>query len=65
MPKRVRLSPECVERLRTWIEIKCPCALEDRELLPGLWVIVEDEVADAILKARARIAAAHDNPNLN
>ena len=59
MPQRARLTPECVERLRIWIEIKCPCALEDYEFLPGLWVIIEDEVAEALAKP------VQERPSLN
>ena len=65
MPEVTRLTPECVERLRTWIQFKCPCSLEDDELLPGLWTIIEDEVAEAVLKARANRTSAYDKPSLN
>lgn len=46
--KAFKLSYECVEQLHTWIHANCPCALENKEFLPGLYVIVEIEVETAL-----------------
>ena len=49
MPKKaIKLSYECVEQLHTWIMANCPCATENEEFLPGLYVIVEMEVETAL-----------------
>lgn len=54
MPKQaIKLSYECVERLQTWVHANCPCALENDEFLPGLFVIVEMEVEDALKRQQA------------
>ena len=53
MKKKPRLSSECLEQLHTWIHANCPCALENDDFLPGLWVIVEEEVEEAL---RRRVA---------
>lgn len=42
------ISCEAFERLHVWILAHCPSALEDREFLPGLMVIVEEEVNQAL-----------------
>ena len=48
MPQQAaKLSYECVEQLHAWIRANCPCALENEEFLPGLFVIVEMEVEAA------------------
>ena len=49
MPQQAaKLSYECVEQLHTWIRANCPCALENEEFLPVLFVIVEMEVEAAL-----------------
>ena len=55
MPKHaVNLSYECVEQLQTWIHANCPCALENEEFLPGLYVIVEMEVETALKRQQSQ-----------
>ena len=55
MPKpAMKLSYECVEQLHTWIHANCPCALENEEFLPGLYVIVEMEVENALQRQQAQ-----------
>ena len=53
MKKKPRLSRECLEQLHTWIYAHCPCALENDEFFPSLWVIVEDEVEQALRRRAA------------
>lgn len=54
MPKQpLKLSYECVEHLQTWIHANCPCALDNDEFLPGLFVIVEMEVEDALKRQQS------------
>lgn len=55
MPKQApQLSYECVEQLHTWIRANCPCAIENEEFLPGLFVIVEMEVEAALKRQQAQ-----------
>ncbi len=46
-----RVTYECAEQLHTWVYANCPCALENPEFLPGLIVVVEEEVERAIREA--------------
>ena len=56
MPKQaVNLSYECVEQLHTWIHANCPCALENDDFLPGLYVIVEMEVESALNRQQGQL----------
>lgn len=49
MPKQAaKMSDECLEQLHAWIRANCPCAMENEEFLPGLFVIVEMEVEAAL-----------------
>ncbi len=63
MPKRPRLSPECLEQLHTWVHINCPCALENEQFLPGLWAIVEDEVDQAVVNAKRECFQKLETPS--
>lgn len=56
MKERKPISGECVERLHVWVQSHCPCLLEedDGEFMAGLFVIVEEEVIDALRKERTR-----------
>lgn len=65
MRKKPSLSRECLESLSVWIRMKCPCAAEDREFFPGLWVIIEEEVARAAAAARQTFAALQNTPRPN
>jgi len=49
------LSRECIDILHQFIYLRCPCSLEDREFLPELICIVEDEVVRAMQAERARL----------
>lgn len=51
--KAARLSYECVEQLHAWIRANCPCALENEEFLPGIFMIVEMEVEAALKRQQA------------
>jgi len=42
------ISDDAFERLHVWCQAKCPRALEDPEFLPGLIVVVEEEVEKAL-----------------
>ncbi len=50
----VKLTFECVEQLHTWVRANCPCALQNEEFLPGLFVIVEMEVETALKRQQAQ-----------
>jgi hypothetical protein len=63
MPKP-RLSRECLEQLLTWIHANCPCALENDEFLPGLWVIIEEEVEQALRRRAAERMKQLETPSL-
>ena len=55
MPQNAgKLSYECVEQLHAWIRANCPCALENEEFLPGLFVIVEMEVEAALKRQQSQ-----------
>ncbi len=55
MPQQAaKLSYECVEQLHAWIRANCPCALENEEFLPGLFVIVEMEVETALKRQESQ-----------
>ena len=55
MPQQAaKLSYECVEQLHAWIRANCPCALENEEFLPGLFVIVEMEVEAALKRQQSQ-----------
>lgn len=55
MPQHAaKLSYECVEQLDAWIRANCPCALENEEFLPGLFVIVEMEVEAALKRQQSQ-----------
>ena len=65
MPKHaVNLSYECVEQLHTWINANCPCALENEEFLPGLYVIVEMEVETALKRQQSQQFQNLQTPSL-
>ena len=51
----VKLTYDCIEQLHTWVQANCPCALENEEFLPGLYVIVEMEVETALQRQQARL----------
>ena len=56
MPKKaIKLSYECVEQLHTWIKANCPCATENEEFLPGLYVIVEMEIETALKRQQSEL----------
>ncbi len=63
MEKKPRLTPECVEHLHTWVHANCPCALENDEFLPGLWVIVEEEVEQALIAQRQQLLQRLQTPS--
>ncbi|MBX9681655.1 MAG: hypothetical protein K2X38_23100 [Gemmataceae bacterium] len=65
MRKKPALSRECLEALSVWIRMKCPCAAEDPEFFPGLWVIVEDEAARAVAASRQAVLALQNKPRPN
>lgn len=45
------ISGEALERLHVWVLAHCPNALEDPEFLPGLVVILEEEVRKELARA--------------
>jgi hypothetical protein len=49
------VSRECLDELQQFIYQRCPCSLEDREFLPELVCIVEEEVVRAIQAEHARL----------
>ena len=53
-PKRI-VSEECIQELLQWIRAECPIAFEIGEFMPGLFVIIDDEVRCAVRKERARL----------
>ncbi len=55
MPQLPRISCECLERLHTWVMAHCPCALEEEQFIPGLRVIIEDELVQALQAERQTI----------
>ena len=60
----VKLTYECVEQLHTWIHANCPCALENEEFLPGLYVIVEMEVETALKRQQSQQFQNLQTPSL-
>jgi hypothetical protein len=64
MQKKPRLSRECLERVHTWIHANCPCALENDEFLPGLWVIIEEEVEQALGRLSAERWKQLESPSM-
>ena len=65
MPQQAaKLSYECVEQLHTWIHANCPCALENKEFLPGLHVIVEMEVETALKRRQSQQYQNLQTPSL-
>jgi hypothetical protein len=54
MQRPAALSAECVERLVTWFTVYAPGAIENKEFLPGVCFIVEEEVRAAIEAERTR-----------
>ena len=63
MKKKQRVSRECVDRLHSWIDTHCPCALEQPDFLRGLLRIVEDERADAIVETRKEVVERLARPS--
>jgi hypothetical protein len=64
MQKKPRLTRECLEQLHTWVHAHCPCALENDDFLPGLWVIIEDEVEQAVQRQAAERWKQFESPSL-
>lgn len=65
MPKQaVKLSHECVQQLHTWINANCPCATENEEFLPGIYVIVEMEVETALKRQQSEFFQPLQSPSL-
>lgn len=65
MPKPTgKLSYECIEQLHTWIKANCPCATENEEFLPGLYVIVEMEVESALKRQQSQLFQQFRAPSL-
>jgi hypothetical protein len=64
MKERIPLTGECVERLHVWVQTHCPCMLDepDSDFMPGLFVIVEEEVREALLRERKHIIHGLFNP---
>ncbi|MCI0459842.1 MAG: hypothetical protein L0Z62_23070 [Gemmataceae bacterium] len=52
MLKQLKLSPQCLEQLDTWVRAHRSADLRHMEFLAGLWVIVEDEMERAVLRER-------------
>ncbi len=46
------LSRECLDALHAYVFQRCPRALENPEFLPGLVVVVEEEVVAALRAGR-------------
>src|SRR4051812_29648137 len=46
-------SYKCAEQVHTWIYANRPCALDNKEFLSGLYVIIEMEVEQALRRQRA------------
>ena len=59
-----RISYECLERLHTWIMAHCPCALEEEEFIPGLKVIIEEELLQALQAERQSNFTKISSPSL-
>jgi hypothetical protein len=57
------LSPECLDALQRLVFERCPCALEDREFLPEIVVIMEEEVVGIIRAERARLVERLRRPS--
>lgn len=55
MRPRRALSKTCRERLDVWCRAPCPCALEDWQFLAGLFVVVEEEIAEVLGEERRRL----------
>ena len=64
MPQPMRISYECLEQLHTWVMAHCPCALDETDFLPGLQVIVEEEVFRAMQEERHSILTKISSPSL-
>jgi hypothetical protein len=61
--QRRRVSRGCVEQLRTWTLVKCPCGLEDPETLAGYEAIVAEEVKKALAEARREFLRKINEPS--
>lgn len=64
MEERHPLSTPCVERLHVWVQTHCPCLLEDEEFMAGLFVIVEEEVRDALIHERRQMFKRLSEPGV-
>lgn len=48
------ITDECMDALVEWMFVNAPVALETPGLMKGIWLIVDDAIADAIAEERAR-----------
>jgi hypothetical protein len=64
MMRKVPLTAECLERLRVWVQVHCPCALDEPEFMPGLVFILSEEVNEAIERERRRLLEEVRKPSL-
>ena len=64
MPLPPRISNECLEHLHTWILAHCPCALEQKDFLAGLEVIIEEELLQALQAERQTLLTKISIPSM-
>jgi hypothetical protein len=46
------ISHECMDRILEWVRCHCPCGVEEKEFVRGLFFIVEEEVRSALSRER-------------